>query len=120
MADGQVPVAGDILPKGRLQVHEGRAILSMLSGVDVIVEGPAEIELLSIDRIACNHGNLRARVPEGAEGFAVSGPGSAVVDLGTEFGVNIKADGKSRGKVFEGEVEAAVLGSPAPSGGAGS
>ena len=40
----------------------------------------------------------------------VSGPGTAVLDLGTEFGVNINGDGKSRGKVFEGEVEAAVLG----------
>jgi hypothetical protein len=110
MADGQVPAEGDILPRGRLRIHEGRAILSMLSGVSVIVEGPAEIDLLSIDRIACNRGKLRARVPEGAEGFVVSGPGSAVVDLGTEFGVNIRPDGKSRGKVFEGEVEAAVLG----------
>ena len=40
----------------------------------------------------------------------VSGPNSAVVDLGTEFGVNIGLDGKSRGKVFKGEVEAAVFG----------
>jgi hypothetical protein len=82
----------------------------MLSGVAVTVEGPADVELISINRIACNSGKLRARVPEGAEGFVVSGPGTAVVDLGTEFGVNIKPDGKSRGKVFEGEVEAAVVG----------
>jgi hypothetical protein len=110
MGDGRVPKEGDILPKGRLRVLEGRAAFSMLSGVSVIVEGPADVELISVDRIACNRGKLRARVPEGAEGFVVSGPGSAVLDLGTEFGVNIKADGKSRGKVFEGEVEAAVLG----------
>lgn len=110
MGGGRVPKEGDILPKGRLRVLEGRAAFSMLSGVSVIVEGPADIDLLSVDRIACNSGKLRARVPEGAEGFVVSGPGTAVLDLGTEFGVNIKPDGKSRGKVFEGEVEAAVLG----------
>jgi hypothetical protein len=109
--NGRDPVEGDLLPKGRLRVREGRMILSMLNGVTVVVEGPADFELLSIDRIACNSGKLRARVPEGAEGFVISGPGSAVVDLGTEFGVNVKSDGKSRGKVFEGEVEAAVLGS---------
>jgi hypothetical protein len=78
--------------------------------VTVVVEGPADVELISVDRIACNRGRLRARVPEGAEGFVVTGPGSAVVDLGTEFGVNVKPDGKSRGKVFKGEVEAALLG----------
>lgn len=110
MDGGRVPKEGDILPKGRMKVHGGRATLSMLNGVSVIVEGPADLEFLSVDRIACLNGRLRARVPEGAEGFVISGPGSAVIDRGTEFGVNIKADGKSRGKVFEGEVEAAVLG----------
>ncbi|MDR3636087.1 MAG: iron dicitrate transport regulator FecR [Isosphaeraceae bacterium] len=108
--DGRIPKEGDILPKGRLQVSAGRAIISMFSGVTVIVEGPADVDLLSVDRIACNRGKLRARVPEGAEGFVISGPGTAVVDLGTEFGINVKADGKSYGKVFQGEVEAAVLG----------
>jgi Concanavalin A-like lectin/glucanases superfamily len=110
MDDGRIPKEGEVLPKGRLRISEGRAKLSMLSGVTVIIEGPADIDLLSVDRIACNRGKLRARVPEGAEGFVVSGPGTAVVDLGTEFGVNVSADGKSRGKVFEGQVEAAVLG----------
>ncbi|HEY2158185.1 MAG TPA: LamG-like jellyroll fold domain-containing protein, partial [Isosphaeraceae bacterium] len=110
MDGGRVPKEGDVLPRGRLLIHEGRAMFWMLSGVAVTVEGPAEVDLLSIERIACNRGRLRARVPEGAEGFVVSGPGSAVVDLGTEFGVNVGADGKSHGQVFEGEVEAAVLG----------
>lgn len=109
-SDGRIPKEGDILPQCRLKVLEGRATLSMLTGVSVIVEGPADIELLSVDRITCHRGKLRTRVPEGAEGFVVSGPNSAVVDLGTEFGINIKSDGKSRGKVFEGEVEAVVLG----------
>ena len=110
MDGGRAPKEGDVLPKGRLAVREGRATFAMLTGVTVVVEGPADIDLLSVDRIACHRGKLRARVPDGAEGFVVSGPGTAVVDLGTEFGINVQADGKSRGKVFEGEVEAALLG----------
>jgi hypothetical protein len=109
-SDGRIPKEGDVLPQCRLNILEGRATLSMLSGVTVVVEGPADIELLSMDRITCYRGKLRTKVPEGAEGFVVSGPSSAVVDLGTEFGVNIHPDGKSRGKVFKGEVEAAVFG----------
>ena len=60
---------------------------------------------------------LRDRVPEGAEGFVVASAGSAVVDLGTEFALNVETDGKARVMVFEGLAEAALLdrtGSPTP------
>lgn len=107
--DSLHPSEGDVLAAGRLRLRSGRATLSMLSGVVIVVEGPADLELASIDKVFCHRGKLRARVPEGAEGFVVNGPGSAVVDLGTEFGLNIEAEGKARGKVFKGEVEAAVL-----------
>jgi hypothetical protein len=108
-ADDPRPAEGDLLASGRLRFRSGRATLSMLTGVVFVVEGPADVELVSSDKVLCHKGKLRARVPEGAEGFVVSGPGSAVLDLGTEFGVNIEADGKTQGKVFEGSVEAAVL-----------
>jgi hypothetical protein len=74
------------------------------------MEGPADLELVSIDRVFCHRGRLRARVPQGAEGFVVAAPGSSVVDLGTEFALNVEDDGRARVMVFEGEAEAAVLG----------
>jgi hypothetical protein len=40
----------------------------------------------------------------------VDAPGSSVVDLGTEFALNVEDDGLARVMVFEGEAEAAVLG----------
>ena len=107
--DAPRPSAGDLLPAGRFRFRSGRATLAMLTGVALVVEGPAELEFLSYDKVFCHRGKLRARVPEGAEGFVVSGSGSAVVDLGTEFGMNVELDGTMRGKVFEGRVEAAVL-----------
>ena len=100
------PAIGDIVPPGRFRLRSGRASLSLLSGVTIAVEGPADLDLVSIDRIFCRRGNLRARVPKGAEGLVVSSPSSAVMDLGTEFGMNIEAGGKSRVKVFEGKAEA--------------
>jgi hypothetical protein len=103
------PSEGDILAAGRLRFRSGRLFLTMFTGVSLVVEGPADVELLSFDKVHVRSGRLRARVPEGAEGFVVSGPGSAVVDLGTEFGLNVAADGKMRGKVFKGMVEAALL-----------
>src|SRR5262249_31695276 len=69
---GGVPAEGDVLPACRLRLRSGRATLSMLSGVIFVVEGPADVELTSNDRIYCHRGKLRAHVPEGAEGFLVS------------------------------------------------
>lgn len=108
-SDRSNPSEGDILAAGRLCFRSGRIFLNMFTGVALVVEGPADVELLSFDKVHVRSGRLRARVPEGAEGFVVSGPGSAVVDLGTEFGLNIGADGKMKGKVFKGMVEAALL-----------
>ena len=107
--DGQRPSEGDLLAAGRLILRSGRVTLGLLSGVTLTMEGPADLELLSIDRVHCRRGKLRTRVPRGAEGFIVSTPGSAVVDLGTEFGLNVAEDGKAQLMVFKGEAEAAVL-----------
>ena len=107
--NGRRPSEGDLLAAGRLVLRSGRMTLGLLSGVTLTVEGPADLELLSIDRVHCRRGKLRTRVPRGAEGFIVSTPGSAVVDLGTEFGLNVADDGKAQLMVFKGEAEAAVL-----------
>jgi Concanavalin A-like lectin/glucanases superfamily len=106
---GQRPSEGDLLAAGRLVLRSGRMTLGLLSGVTLTLEGPADLELLSIDRVHCRRGKLRTCVPRGAEGFVVTTPGSAVVDLGTEIGLNVAADGKARVMVFKGEAEASVL-----------
>ncbi len=107
--DGPLPMLGDILGARRLRLDSGRAVLAFLSGVTLILEGPADVDLVAIDRIFCRRGKLRARVPGGAEGFVVASPASAVVDRGTEFALNVDADGRSRVLVFEGLAEAALL-----------
>jgi hypothetical protein len=106
---GQRPSEGDLLSAGRLVLRSGQITLGLLSGVTLTLEGPADLELLSIDRVHCRRGKLRTSVPRGAEGFVVTTPGSAVVDLGTEFGLNVADDGTARVMVFKGEAEAAVL-----------
>ena len=89
--DGPHPSEGDLLAAGHFRFRSGRATLSMLSGVSLVVEGPADLDLVSSDRVLCHQGKLRAHVPEEATGFVISGPGSAVVDLGTEVGMNVDA-----------------------------
>ncbi len=104
-----LPSEGDVLAAGRLRFGSGRARLSMLTGVVIDVEGPADVELIDTTRVLCRRGRIRAQVPAGAEGFLVLGPSSAVVNLGTEFGLNVGNDGKLKGQVFKGRLEAALL-----------
>jgi hypothetical protein len=102
---------GSVVAPGRLQFRSGRLTLAFFSGVSLSVEGPADLELLAADRVFCHHGKLRARVPHGAEGFTVLGARYEVVDLGTEFALNLpKPGGKSVMMVFEGEAAVSVLG----------
>jgi hypothetical protein len=108
-SDDPPPSEKDVLGARRLNLRSGRATLAFLSGVTLSLEGPVDVDLVSIDRVFCRRGRLRARVPEGAEGFVVASPGSAVIDMGTEFAMNVEADGRSRVMVFEGAAEAALL-----------
>jgi hypothetical protein len=107
---GATPDQGGVVTPGRLRLQRGRLTLAFFSGVSLTVEGPADLELLAADRVFCHHGKLRARVPRGAEGFTVLSAGYEVVDLGTEFGLNLEPGGKSRVMVFEGEASVSVLG----------
>jgi len=107
--EGPHPSEGELLAGGRLRFRAGRLTLSMLTGVALVVEGPADFELVAPDRVFCRRGRLRARVPKGAEGFVIATRASAVVDLGTEFAVNVEADGRAQVMVFEGLAEVALL-----------
>ncbi len=109
LEEGPPPVEGGIVMARRLRLRSGFATLAFLSGVTLTLEGPADVDLVSMDRVFCRRGKLRARVPRGAEGFVVASPNSAVVDLGTEFALNVEDGGKSQVMVFEGMAEAALL-----------
>jgi hypothetical protein len=102
------PSEGDVVAAGHLRFQSGRIVVSMLTGVVLFVEGPADVELVSDDKVLCHQGKMRVRVPNGIENFVASGPRSAVIDLGTEFDMNVGPGGKSFTRVIKGRVEAAV------------
>ncbi len=107
--DGRRVQEGDVVMAGRLRLEGGAATLTFFNGAILFLEGESELDLLGLDRVACQRGRLRVRMPEGATGFTVTGPGMAVVDLGTEFAMNIAKDGHVAVRVFEGKIEASVL-----------
>jgi hypothetical protein len=70
----------------------------------VILEGPAQVELLSGNSMSLRQGKMVATVGREAIGFVVNTPQGKVLDLGTEFGIRVNPAGQSQIHVFAGEV----------------
>jgi len=100
-----VPALGSVLPKRRLSLASGSIQMEFFSGARVILEGPADFELISTNEGLCRHGKLRAFVPPQAQGFTVRTPTITLVDRGTEFGLRADRGGESEVHVFQGRVE---------------
>jgi hypothetical protein len=102
------PHLGDDLEPGRkLEMLSGLAEVMFQSGVRVIVEGPATMEIGSRTSTLLQRGKLAVRVEDpDARGFAVYAPGMKYTDLGTEFGVSVAKDGSQEMHVFRGKVQA--------------
>ena len=102
---GQRPVeAGESLAPGRFQLASGWAQLEFFCGATVVVEGPADLDLISAMRARVRRGRLRAHAPPAARGFQLETDRWDVVDLGTEFGLSVDS-GRTHVHVFDGEVE---------------
>ncbi len=106
-ASGDLPTSeGARLGQGRLRLVEGLATLKFDSGAKVIIEAPAEIELVDAMNCVLIHGTTVADIPDTAIGFRIKTPSVNVVDYGTRFAVNVDpATGATNTQVFEGLVE---------------
>mgnify|MGYP001236785462 CR=1 FL=1 len=102
---------GDLLPAGEIRMTAGVAQLELFSGVTLVVEGDAAFEIHSSMEMSVVRGKIRANVPEPAHGFRIRSAEGEVVDLGTEFAVNI-TNGKSEVHVLDGEIEWYPNGAP--------
>ena len=103
--ENSLPVqAGAVLPRGRLVLKSGAAHVQFYNGAAAVVEGPAEVQLLSRTEAYCTAGKIRVTVPPQAVGFTVGTPEVEVVDRGTEFAVRA-SDGRSEVHVFQGKVD---------------
>lgn len=85
-----------------IKLASGVAQIDFNRGARVVLEGPAEFQLVSDNEGVLRRGKLRAFVPQSAHGFTVRGNGFTVVDHGTEFGVI--ADANPEVHVFTGKV----------------
>jgi hypothetical protein len=88
----------------RVFFRSGLVELTYASGVRVTLEGPADFSVTNATSGTLADGKLVAYVPPGAEGFTVDYAQGKVVDLGTEFAMDVKGS-KAEVGVFDGEIE---------------
>ncbi len=97
---GAALLTGEIihLPRGLMQI-------SMARGAQVLLHGPCEVTLIDDNALKLHHGRLSANVPHQAKRFAVETPTTTVIDLGTEFGVDVASARRTEFHVFDGSIE---------------
>lgn len=84
-------------------LREGVAELIFDTNTRVTVEGPAEFEIVSDDRVKLQYGRLYSIVPREAIGFSVATPNAMIIDLGTQFGTSVDFQGNTELHVTDGK-----------------
>ena len=95
---------GQVLDSGWLRLEKGAVELEFARGARVVLQGPAELQLISENEAFLRNGKLNAVVPPPAHGFTINTPEFSVVDHGTRFGCFIRTDGLAEVHVFTGVV----------------
>jgi len=111
---------GSALPPGRLKLKSGVVELAFRGGGEVLLEGPADLDVSAPDRAFLHRGKLLAQVPAGAQAVQIRTSGMVVTDLSGECGLLCDGSGRTEVHVFEGKVGADPTdrqGEPLPGGG---
>jgi hypothetical protein len=99
------PAESSILSGEPLKIDSGTMELELHAGTRLVVQGPAEWSISDSNSVSLRIGKLFARVPKQAIGFTVETPTAEIVDLGTEFGVEVSESGATEVQVSKGSIE---------------
>ncbi|MHC2069786.1 FecR domain-containing protein [Bremerella sp. T1] len=94
------------LRSGVFELPQGIVELEWPSGVRMILESPARLDLVDREKVFLHTGRLVTKVPPSGVGFVIETERVRLVDLGTEFGVSVGLSGSTDVQVYEGAVDA--------------
>lgn len=89
----------------QLSLTTGSIELTFDTGAQVRIFAPAKIEVSSPRSILCSRGRVTTLVGKSGKGFTIDTPKARIVDLGTQFGVDISEAGDTQVVVFQGSVD---------------
>jgi hypothetical protein len=98
---------GSLQQGDTIYLDAGAAELRLITNTVAVLESPLVMQLVSVDRVRVMRGSVKVEVAKGAEGFSVETASAEVIDLGTEFAVNVK-DGNTDVVVYDGQVDLKV------------
>lgn len=96
---------GDMLldrQKGSRHLESGFVKIEFENGTQCLLEGPLAFSVKGRKHLILNYGRLCTRVPSGLSGFRVSTPYRDILDLGTEFGLDVARNGSAVVQMYEG------------------
>jgi hypothetical protein len=96
---------GHSLRTRRVTPSQGILKFQLSSGVQLTLEGAADIELLSPMEVRLRNGKITVDVGEHGKGFVLETPETRILDLGTVFGVDASETSKTDVVVFKGQVQ---------------
>jgi len=100
-----LPDLSRLLPGEDIRIDSGQVEILFDTGVELVITGRADAAIVSGMRVVGKLGTFSARVSERGRGFTLETPATDVIDLGTEFGVEVDSSGGTKVAVFQGEVD---------------
>ena len=94
---------GSRFPAGTLALASGVAQVELDSGTDIIMQGPCELQVLSVDSAQLLLGSVVVQVAELSDSFALNTPDAMIIDEGTEYAVSLDGEA-TEVHVFDGTV----------------
>ena len=83
-------VGDELISGGRVKLLSGFVSIGFAKGVEIVLEGAGDFEILSPNHAVIHQGSVAVYVPPSAEGFTLDGPGGSVKDRGSCFGVSAR------------------------------
>jgi hypothetical protein len=104
-ADTELRLNAGKAPSGLLRLIEGKAEFLTSLGAVVMLQGPVVMRFESATSLFVESGKVLCRCPTAESRLVVRTPQTRVIDLGTEFVVEARADESTRVAVLSGEVK---------------
>lgn len=97
---------GTWLTPGTLELQSGSAEIIFDSGAEIILQGPAELKLITPYHADLVIGKATVKIPSQAAGFKLDTPSSSFSDQNSSFGIVVASDQSTEIHVIQGLVEA--------------
>lgn len=103
---GELPTSeGAKLKAGKLQLARGLATIEFDSGTRIVLEAPAQLELVGARHCRLDAGTVVVEAANRADEFSLTTPTAEIRNRSTHFAVNVHpGTGATQTQVFEGEV----------------